>query len=602
MLLATIVSTLVIIATIYYLFNRSKAKQVSTASSTTTLPSNWGKEFYSSALIPKQTTMTTYTMTSAMCPLPEDLRRRMAPLKATGDVSLADAGQQDFAKKPRKQDPDAHSYGEGMQQPYRDAPLPHAEPEHHEDVCDIPLSSLDINEKRWVTEKLVGLQSHARGMLLRRALLEYRNQRRLAASKIQAWWRAKCSEALDADQVFMRKYEAMLETAFYKVYQSEESEVTWSAEETDMLLDHSDDSTDGGSELAQSTFESPPRRTEESDRMFGDLMIITDQKTPLKFADVMASLNAPQGCVKIAEGTHSDIFRIDTIEGATILKVISLEFIVKYWDTLYAEALISLELGKLRKRADFHTSGFSDTKRIFCLLDRYPRELIQAWRDYTSWKRTDHQHGPGHLEMAQPYMVFCSSYGGIPLTQVKIETTLQLRSILQQVALSLAVAEAALQFEHRDLSLSHVLVDGTQFQLAQYCLSGKSIFVNTWGVAATIVDFAASRIKECQTGQVIFSNLSHGHPCESRHSNVYSIYNEIGNLTKGNWSGYYPRTNVACLVHLTNQLYQAYQAKFVRLTDLMEAEAWAEIHNWRLSLPEYRSVVDFVRSKFRFSP
>ncbi|CAN8006107.1 unnamed protein product [Ixodes pacificus] len=600
MFLATIVSTLILIATIYYLFNRSMKKQTSKTSSTPSLASDPGKGTFFSKVIPKQTTMTTYTVTTTMCPPPDDLRGQMVALKATGDVPLADGEDLDFGKEHRKQDLDAHSYGEGMQQLCQGAPLTPAEMQPHQDPSDLPLESLDINDKTWTENMLVGLQSQARGMLLRRAFLEYQRQRQLAATKIQSWWRANCS---DADTIFMKKYEAMLDNAFYKVYQSEESEVTWSAEETDMLLDHSDDSTDGGSDTAQSTSEIlAPRRFDETDRMFGDMMAITGQTRPLTFADVMDSLNAPQGSVKIAEGTHSDIFRIDTIEGTSILKVISLEFIVKYWDALFAEALISLELGKLRKRADFHTSGFANTKRIFCLFDRYPRELVQAWKDYTSWKRTDHQHGPGELEIAQPYMVFHSIYAGIPLTQVKVETTLQLRSILQQVALSLAVAEAALQFEHRDLSLSHVLVDETQFQLAQYCISGKSIFVNTWGVAATIIDFAAARIRECKTGQVIFSNLLHGRPCESRHSNVYSIYNEIGNLTRGNWSGYYPRTNVACLAHLTDQLYQAYQEKFLRVTALMEVEAWTEIRNWRLSLPKYHSVEDFVRSKLKLSP
>ncbi|EEC08652.1 hypothetical protein IscW_ISCW005995 [Ixodes scapularis] len=135
---------------------------------------------------------------------------------------------------------------------------------------------------------LVGLQSQARGMLLRRTFLEYQRQRQLAATKIQSWWRANCS---DADTIFMKKYEAMLDNAFYKVYQSEESEVTWSAEETDMLLDHSDDSTDGGSDTAQSTSEIPaPRRFDETDRMFGDMMAITGQTRPLTFADVMDSL------------------------------------------------------------------------------------------------------------------------------------------------------------------------------------------------------------------------------------------------------------------------------------------------------------------------
>ncbi|EEC08653.1 hypothetical protein IscW_ISCW005996 [Ixodes scapularis] len=83
---------------------------------------------------------------------------------------------------------------------------------------------------------------------------------------------------------------------------------------------------------------------------------------------------------------------------------------------------------------------------------------------------------------------------------------------------------------------------------------------------------------------------------------LVSRFSQESGAKRGNWSGYYPKTNVACLAHLTDQLYQAYQEKFLRITDLMEVEAWTEIRNWRLSLPEYRSVEDFVRSKIELSP
>ncbi|KAH8032363.1 hypothetical protein HPB51_024340 [Rhipicephalus microplus] len=364
----------------------------------------------------------------------------------------------------------------------------------------------------------------AKGMLLRRSLSHLLHQRHTAASLIQAWWRRTQSRRMSAtgDALFS-KYESMLDAPIYRIYQSEESEVTWSADETDMLIEHSDDS---GAESEMTPHPSPKQRTDQESRlMFGDLMGVTGHSSPIKFADLMETM-------------------------------------------------------------------------IFCVMDRYPRELIQAWKDYTSWKRTDHQHGPDTLDTAQPYLVFRFAYAGVPLTQAKLDNALQLRSILQQVALSLAVAEGALQFEHRDLSLNHVLVDETSFQLYQFCMGGKNVFINSWGVRATIIDFAAARIRNASTGHIVFSNLNQSHPCESRHSNVYSIYKEIGIITKGNWAGYYPRTNVACLAHLTNQLYQAYQSKFHKLGDRKEAEAWNEIHTWRLALPEYRSVSDFVAAKF----
>lgn len=605
MIIATLLSTLVIVVVINYFCRKLQSKQEGSESRSEEQGA-WSTVALTRSSPVKPTT-TTYTVTSALCSVPEEVKAWMAaPRMATGDVAPFEpapprvpdrASGPAFDKDEDKHDPEVLSQGEGLQQqPNRGLPHTTAVASLQKFAFDANVASLDTATYKWLVQKVVGLQAMAKGMLLRRSLSEAQRRRHAAAARIQAWWRRTQSRRMDATgDAFFSKYESMLDAPIYRVYQSEESEVTWSADETDMLIEHSDDS---GAESEMTLHPSPEQRTEESRLMFGDLMGVTGQSSPLKFADLMETMKEPQGFVKIAEGTHCDLFRVHSREGTSVLKVVNLEFIVKYWDTLYAEAVISLELAKLRKSGDYHAAGFSDTKRIFCVLDRYPRELIQAWKDYTSWKRTDHQHGPDTLDTAQPYLIFRFAYAGVPLTQAKLDNALQLRSILQQVALSLAVAEGALQFEHRDLGLNHVLVDETSFQLYQFCMGGKSVFINSWGVRATIIDFAAARVRNANTGHVVFSNLNHAHPCESRHSNVYSIYKEIGTITKGNWAGYYPRTNVACLAHLTNQLYQAYQGKFARLSDRKEAEAWNEIHTWRLALPEYRSVSDFVAAKF----
>lgn len=605
MLIATILSTVVIVAFINY-FCRKLQRRIEAEDARKREGASILGARYQPPVKQPQATTTTYTVTAALCSVPEKGEAAMtttAPRMATGDVPAAEPatalspalGDMEPDKEDDKQDPEVLSQGEGMQQqPSRGVAVAPSVGSPQNRSCDLKVTSSDPASNKWLAQKVVGLQSAARGFLLRRSVSQLRRERQAAAKRIQTWWRCRSSKSLDAaGDAFFSQYESMLDAPVYHVYDTDESEVTWSADETDMLIEHSDDS--GESETAQQL---RPQPSEESHLMFGDLMSVTDQTSPLKFADVMSSMREAQGVVKFAEGTHCDLFRLHTADGACVLKVFNLEFIVKHWDTLYAEAVISLELAKLRKRVEYHAEGFTNTKRIFCLYDRYPRELIQAWKDYTSWKRTDHLYGPDTLDTAQPYLVFCFANAGMPLTQVKLDTALQLRSILQQVALSLAVAEAALQFEHRDLGLNHVLVDETTFQLFQFCIDGKSTFINSWGVRATVIDFAAARIRNAATGQIVFSNLNPSHPCESRHSNVYSIYKEIGTITKGNWAGYYPRTNVACLAHLMNQLYQVYQGKFARTGDRKEAEAWNEIHSWRLSLPEYRSVSDFVSAKF----
>ncbi|XP_064486403.1 serine/threonine-protein kinase haspin-like [Ornithodoros turicata] len=578
MFLATIVSTLVVLATIfyaYYNFQKSKEGQ---------------KVRPETPRTPKQpkTSTAAFPVCVVASSVPSDLKVSGHSM-LMGDVVVD--GKKDERQEGKEED--VLSYGEGVQTNV---------------ILQKPVKA-DTPEERsagqnWLTRNLTQLQAHSRGYLLRQSLERTRQARQKAALAIQTWWKARRQgpgDFEDEDDFFGKCGNA----DFYRVYQSEESEVTWSAEETDMLLEQTDESeteTGSGYETGTSSAATGSRlsRCEQSEGMFGDLLTLVGQSKVLTFHDVLATVRHAQGCVKIAEGTHSDIFRIYTAEGTSILKVTNLEYIVTFWDTLYAEAAISLELSNLRNRSDFHTIGFADTKGVFCLFDSYPREFIQAWKDYTSWKRTDHVHGPERLEDPQPYIVFHTTYAGVPLTQVKVDTALQLRSILQQVAVSLAVAECAYQFEHRDLSLNHILVDKTQYELIQCSLNGQSIFINTWGVVATVIDYALSRLKDSNTGQIIFSNLRRLSPYSSS-TGLSNIYKYVGDLTKGNWAGFYPKTNVAYMIHVTNQLYQAYQQKFGRQSDRMEADAWSDVHSWRVVLPEYRSMADFVHSKFRFA-
>jgi len=63
-----------------------------------------------------------------------------------------------------------------------------------------------------------------------------------------------------------------------------------------------------------------------------------------------------------------------------------------------------------------------------------------------------------------------------------------------QVTLSLAIAERALQFEHRDLHWGNVLIQRTTEPTLTYMLDGAPVSVDTHGVKVTIIDFTLSRL------------------------------------------------------------------------------------------------------------
>lgn len=68
------------------------------------------------------------------------------------------------------------------------------------------------------------------------------------------------------------------------------------------------------------------------------------------------------------------------------------------------------------------------------------------------------------------------------------------RSVLQQVIMSLAVAERQLQFEHRDLHWGNILIKRTRQEYLEYLIDGRQFHVRTNGVQVTIIDFTLSRL------------------------------------------------------------------------------------------------------------
>ncbi|KAL1476250.1 hypothetical protein MTO96_036649 [Rhipicephalus appendiculatus] len=97
-------------------------------------------------------------------------------------------------------------------------------------------------------------------------------------------------------------------------------------------------------------------------------------------------------------------------------------------------------------------------------------------------------------DIIRPYVVLCMSYAGRPLNKVKFESALQIRSVVQQVSLTLAVGEAALEFEHRALTPAHVLVREALDQVVPFWLDGRALRVDMFGVQVSLVDSSTARM------------------------------------------------------------------------------------------------------------
>lgn len=96
----------------------------------------------------------------------------------------------------------------------------------------------------------------------------------------------------------------------------------------------------------------------------------------------------------------------------------------------------------------------------------------------------------------QFFIVFEFSNGGRDLESFEFYALSEAWSVLHQTALGLAVAENALEFEHRDLHWGNVLICRTEDEFVESSLLGEKKMVESHGVRVSLIDFTLSRLKK----------------------------------------------------------------------------------------------------------
>ncbi|XP_049522542.1 uncharacterized protein LOC119448960 [Dermacentor silvarum] len=177
-----------------------------------------------------------------------------------------------------------------------------------------------------------------------------------------------------------------------------------------------------------------------------------------------------------------------------VIKVLRFEYVVRHRDLVLAEVRVGSALQGIVANLHNTTVGLSRLRTAYCVWGKYPELLTSACRSYRERKGSGYVTDDDH-DLCLPYVVLHMTFAGWPLSNVTLESPLQLWSLVQQVALTLAVAEEVLEFEHRALSEDHVLVKKAHHDVLTFRLNGRMLHVNTFGVHAFLVDFCAARLR-----------------------------------------------------------------------------------------------------------
>ncbi|KAL3200156.1 hypothetical protein MRX96_053666 [Rhipicephalus microplus] len=321
-------------------------------------------------------------------------------------------------------------------------------------------------------------------------------------------------------------------------------------------------------------------------------------RNPHPFPQYWLNCDGVQNCVKIHESEHADIFLVYSGRGDTmVLKVYDCASIMQHLCCVINEIRIARSLTTLANGLENQTGGFPRVHMARCTWDHYPPLLEAACTSYL--KRTGSADFRDYgRKLYPPYAVIFMENAGQPFSKMPLgvfDSPLQVRSVVQQVALALAVAETELLFEHRALTLGHVLLKPARRRVAHYRLMNNALSVELHGWEASVVDFTSSRMTSSDGWVPVYVDI-HDLP-DDKKSALGKRLDLLQQMIRPKASRFSPYTNVIFLHDLVHELREAHKQIFDNnmsfCTDA-ELKAWKDVTLWAEEIASCRSARDFV--------
>lgn len=298
------------------------------------------------------------------------------------------------------------------------------------------------------------------------------------------------------------------------------------------------------------------KKASDAEKVYGEC----NQEGPIPFSCCLSTRKL-EYCEKIGEGVFGEVFQTITDHTPVALKIIAIEgpdlvngSHQKTFEEILPEIIISKELSLLSDETCNRTEGFIGLNSVHCVQGCYPPLLLKAWDHYNSTKGSANDR-PDFFEEDQLFIVLEFEFGGIDLEQMKtkLPSIATAKSILHQITASLAVAEASLHFEHRDLHWGNVLLKKTNLKELHYTLNGKTSTIPTRGLQVNIIDYTLSRLE--RDGIVVFCDISMDEDLFTGEGDYqFEIYRLMRKENNNCWGEYHPYNNVLWLHYLTDKI------------------------------------------------
>ncbi|KAK7207033.1 hypothetical protein BZA70DRAFT_234522 [Myxozyma melibiosi] len=265
---------------------------------------------------------------------------------------------------------------------------------------------------------------------------------------------------------------------------------------------------------------------------------------------------------KLGEASYSEVYAAlhARTKQSTVLKI--MPFGRKDMEQASIQDISNeLKISKTMMRFD----GFVDVVGAYIVKGEYPEHLLTLWDQYADLKESENER-PDFYDEEQKFCIVMLQNGGTDLEHFKLKSWREAATVFWRVAKSIAKAEQAVEFEHRDLHWGNIVLDRKKSEVSD--MIEKLSLQDTKEVYAvniqvTIIDYTLSRAR-CGDEGVVFSSMDDPALYNGRGDYQFDIYRFVRNSNQRrrsgkptqrfDWSLYVPRTNTLWLHYLAERL------------------------------------------------
>lgn len=197
---------------------------------------------------------------------------------------------------------------------------------------------------------------------------------------------------------------------------------------------------------------------------------LCSQDTPITFSAFLP--NPDRSRFRwLAHGRHSEVFLVSSLLKRTVLKVMPV-------------------VGKFSQQRVEAITAAIECYLVACVFDHFPDCLMRNDESHASTESladslASEIAGTNDCCLTRHFVVFEMCYAGKPLSRITLRSAVQGRSLVQQAACSVAVAERALGFRHLGVDADKLLVATTEVASFEYRFLGRDpLFVESAGLKA----------------------------------------------------------------------------------------------------------------------